>query len=251
MEEENAMEAVPVESSRSVGSSRIAGATAYLGALAFLVAGVWYGLAVEGVTVASEPSFSPGQSFDERLGIYYRWFDSTLQQERLYGSISIFGFLCLAATAAFLRPRLGRGDPLTLLGVQGIGAGVILWVVGGVEQLGGHQAVGQMVNSRNPLETVNSIAFTIDKVNDAFQLGALLLIGAGLVALALRAASREAAWSRCTLAVALVVLAAAGAYAAGAFDLVDLLLVVGGAVALPAWLVWSGRVLGRRVDPTG
>jgi hypothetical protein len=35
----------------------------------------------------------------------------------------------------------------------------------------------------------------------------------------------------------------AGAYAAQSFDLVDVLLVAGGAVLLPLWLFWTGRPL--------
>jgi len=33
-----------------------------------------------------------------------------------------------------------------------------------------------------------------------------------------------------------------GAYAAADGDLIDLLLVAGGALLLPAWLVWTGRL---------
>jgi len=40
-----------------------------------------------------------------------------------------------------------------------------------------------------------------------------------------------------------VLVATAIAYAARAFDLVDLLLVIGGALVLPVWLVWTGRLL--------
>jgi hypothetical protein len=40
--------------------------------------------------------------------------------------------------------------------------------------------------------------------------------------------------------VGIVTLTLSAAYAAGDGDLVDLLLVTGGVVLLPAWLVWSG-----------
>lgn len=40
-----------------------------------------------------------------------------------------------------------------------------------------------------------------------------------------------------------MLVATAIAYAARAFDLVDLLLVIGGALVLPVWLVWTGRLL--------
>lgn len=66
----------------------------------------------------------------------------------------------------------------------------------------------------------------------------------------MNSAARQVAWSRSTGLVGLVLLATAAAYAARAFDLVDLLLVVGGALLLPAWLVWTGWLLReRRVEP--
>ena len=41
-----------------------------------------------------------------------------------------------------------------------------------------------------------------------------------------------------------------GAYAADNFDLVDALLVAGGAILLPAWLIWSAEtVLCQRTTP--
>jgi hypothetical protein len=47
-----------------------------------------------------------------------------------------------------------------------------------------------------------------------------------------------------------VQLATAAAYAARAYDAVDLLLVIGGVVLLPLWLVWTGRLLhDGRVEP--
>jgi hypothetical protein len=41
------------------------------------------------------------------MRIYYRWLVKTLPQERYCTSIAIAGFLCLAATAVFLRNLLG------------------------------------------------------------------------------------------------------------------------------------------------
>jgi hypothetical protein len=87
---------------------------------------------------------------------------------------------------------------------------------------------------------VNSISWTIDTINDAFELAGSALLGAGMLALVwvgMRARSRGPAWSRYTLAVGLVLLATAGAYAAQSFDLVDVLLVARGAVLLPLWLL--------------
>jgi hypothetical protein len=72
------------------------------------------------------------------------------------------------------------------------------------------------------------------------------LLGTGLLALAWAGSglrSRGRAWSRCTLAVGLMLLATAGAYAAQSFDLVDVLLIASGAVLLPLWFAWTGLLL--------
>jgi hypothetical protein len=224
----------------------LASAVAHAGAAAFLVAAVWYALVVAEVTVASEPRPQPGQAQQEWFHAYYAWFASTLRQERYYTGAAIVGFLSLMVTAAFVRNAFGRRQPFASVGAQMMGAGVLLWVVGAVVSVGGHRAVGLMTGRGDPIETVNSITWTIDTINDAFELAASALLGAGLLALAwvgMRAGSRGPAWSRYTLAVGLVLLATAGAYAAQSFDLVDVLLVAGGAVLLPLWLFWTGWLL--------
>lgn len=224
----------------------LASAVAYAGAAAFLVAAVWYALVVAEVTVASEPQPQPGQAQQEWFHTYYAWFASTLRQERYYTGAAIVGFLSLMVTAAFVRNAFGRRQPFASFGAQIMGAGTLLWVVGAVVSIGGHRAVGLMTGRGDPIETVNSISWTIDTINDAFELAGSALLGAGMLALAwvgMRARSRGPAWSRYTLAVGLVLLATAGAYAAQSFDLVDVLLVAGGAVLLPSWLFWTGRLL--------
>ena len=103
------------------------------------------------------------------------------------------------------------------------------------------------------LETVSTIAWLIDDVDDALELVGLAVIGTGFLALAwqsMRAAAPPVAWGRLTGLVGLVLLATAAAYAVRAFGLVDLLLVVGGVLLLPAWLGCTGRILReRRVQP--
>ncbi len=94
-----------------------------LGAAGFAIAAAWYTLAVQGMTVASEPSFLASQTLQQRHTIYFNWFVSTLHQERLYTGVAIGAFLCLMATAIFVRNRLSRGA-LASVGVQAIGAGV-------------------------------------------------------------------------------------------------------------------------------
>jgi len=224
----------------------LASAVAYAGAAAFIVAAVWYTLVVAEVTVASEPRPQPGQAQQQWFHTYYAWFASTLRQERYYTGAAIVGFLSLMVTAAFVRNAFGRRQPFASVGAQMMGAGVLLWVVGAVVSVGGHRAVGLMTGRGDPIETVNSLTWTIDTINDAFELAGSALLGAGMLALAwvdMRARSQRPAWSRYTVAVGLVLLATAGAYAAQSFDLVDLLLVAGGAVLLPFWLVWTGRLL--------
>jgi hypothetical protein len=218
---------------------------AYLGAAAFAIAAAWYTLAVQGLTVASEPRFLATQTLAQRRTVYFSWFVSTLQQERLYTGIGIGAFLCLMAVAIFVRNRFGQGA-LASVGVQAIGAGVALWVVANVAQLGGHRAVGLMATHGNPLETVGSIHFSIDIIDDAFELAAFALIGVGMLAFARSAMGGGAAylaWGRFTMAIGLLMLALAGSYAADNGDLTDLLLLAGGGALLPAWLIWTGRLL--------
>jgi hypothetical protein len=146
----------------------------------------------------------------------------------------------------------GRRQPFASFGAQVMGARALLWVVGAVVSIGGHRAVRLMTGRGDPIETVNSITWTVDTINDAFELAGSALLGAGMLALAcvgMRDRSRGPAWSRYTLAVGLVLLATAGAYAAQSFDLVDVLLVAGGAVLLPLWLVWTGRLLRAAEEP--
>ena len=124
-------------------------------------------------------------------------------------------------------------------------------MVGNVLALGGHRAVGLMATHGNPIETVNAIGFTVDTVDDAFELAAFALIGAGVLAfgwLGLHDRMAPMGWGWLSLAVGVVTLALSGAYAADNGNLVDLLLVTGGVVLLPAWLVWTARAL-RRATP--
>jgi hypothetical protein len=213
--------------------------------VAFLVAAVWYALVVAEVTVASEPRLQPGQAQEACFQTYYSWFASTLHQERYYTGAAIVGFLCLLVTATSLR-HFGRRQPLAPFGAEMMSAGALLWVIGAVFAIGGHRAAGLMTEPRDPIATVNAITWTTDTINDAFELAGSALLGAGLLALAWAGSglrSRGRAWSRYTLAVGLVLIATAGAYATQSFDLVDVLLVAVGAVLLPLWLALTGRLL--------
>ena len=86
----------------------VASMTAYVGAAAFLVAAAWYTFAVAEVVVAAEPRPEAGQSREEWLQTYFSWCTSTLADERSYGGAAIIGFLCLLATAGFVRDGAAR-----------------------------------------------------------------------------------------------------------------------------------------------
>jgi|SRR5438034_8770202 len=147
--------------------------------------------------------------------------------------------------AFFVRDLLGRDRAPARIGAFAVGAGALLWITGSVLQLGGHRAIGLMATHANPIETTNSIAFTIDTVADAFALAAFALIGAGMLAFAVAAERpRHRAWAGYTAAIAAVMLVTAGVYAAGNGGFEDLMLAVGGVVLLPLWLIWTGRTGG-------
>jgi hypothetical protein len=218
------------------------GTLAWLGAVAFPVAAVWYGLAVGGVTVASAPSPGRGVPVATAMRQHYRWLATTLPQERLYLALAIAGFCSLVLVAASAPRLLGRGRTAARAGAFGIGTGAALWIVGIVLQLGGHRAVGLMATHANPIEVTNSIAFTVDTITEAFELAAFLLFGLGMRALAGAARAGNRRWAGYTAAVALAMLVIAWSYGAGDSGVTNTLLVACGAVLVPAWLLWTGRI---------
>ncbi|HZD70771.1 MAG TPA: hypothetical protein VFA45_18305 [Actinomycetes bacterium] len=227
-----------------------AGLVAYVAAAAFVVAAVWYGLAARFITVARPPAFNPDAPLDAELHRWFNWFVTTIPQERIDAAIAIAGFLCLLPLAAFVRDLLGRDRTLVRIGSQALPAGALLWVAGNVMQVGGHRAVGLMATHRDPIETVNAILFTVDTIDDAFELAAFAVLGVALLALAGAAVAGPIgdravprAWCGHSLLLGAVLLALSVAHAVGGGDVVDLLLVVGGGLLLPAWLVWTGRLL--------
>jgi hypothetical protein len=226
--------------------AKAADLVAYAAAAAFVVTAVWYGLTARFVTVARPPAFNPSAPLDAELHRWLNWFVTTLPQERLDTVIAIVGFLSLVPLAAFVRDLLGRDRVLARIGSLALPTGALLWVAGNVLQLGGHRAVGLMATHRNPVETVNAILFTVDTIDDAFELAAFALLGVAVLALAGAAVGNRAvsrAWCGYSLVLGVVLLSLSGAYAAADGDLIDLLLVTGGALLLPAWLVWTGRLL--------
>jgi len=239
-----------LERERRLQMSPGLGFLAYGAAAGLVAAAAWYALISHHVTVAAPPTLQAGVPIEVVHHRYYAWFVPTLQQERIDTAIAIVAFVCLVPIASALRDRLGRAGWLTTIGASGVALGALTWVMGNMVALGGHRAVGLMATHGNPIETVNAIGFTIDAVDDAFELAAFALIGAGILAfgwVGLRDRMAPVGWGWFSLAVGVVTLTLSGAYAAGDGNLVDLLLVTGGVVLLPGWLVWSGRLLGRAI----
>lgn len=238
------METQMIEKARVKRTTGTAGVVAYAGAAAFGISAAWFWLAAKAVTVAPAPRVGHGVTLEQGMRIYYRWQVTTLPQERFYTSIAIAGFLCLAAAAVFLRDLLAGDRALARIGALTIGGGALLWITGSVVQLGGHRAVGLMATHTNPIQTTNSIAFTIDLIGAAFALAAFALIGAGMLVLATAALHEHRAWAGYTTVTALTLLVLAGSYAVANNNLTDLMLIADGVVLVPAWLVWSARIGG-------
>ena len=237
------METQTIQRQRVYRTAGPASIVAYAGAAAFVIAATWFWLVAKGMTVAPAPRIGPDVTPQQGLRIYYRWQATTVTQERYYTSIAIAGFLCLALAAGSVRDLLGRDRLAARIGSSLVGAGAFLWIAGSILQLGGHRAVGLMATHANPIQTTNSIAFTIDAISQAFALAAFTLIGAGMLALAAAARRRgHRRWVSYTVVAALAMLVTAGCYAAGHDDLLDLAVVASGAVLLPVWLIWASRI---------
>ena len=216
-------------------------AVTYTGAAAFCTAAIWYALAVQGVAVARQPTFTRHQSSAQRFRIFYDWVVSTLPQERWYVSLAILGFLSLATVGMLMR-RPTSHDQMSAAGALTLAMGSTLWIVGNLFQLGGHHAVGLMATHGNPLRVVSSIFFTVEMIDDAFETAAFATIGLALLLLArVGAQSGQRAWSRYSAGLGTACLALAVAYILDEGDIVNLLLVALGAVAIPVWMIWTGR----------
>jgi len=241
------METQMLEQAQARRTTGMGGVVAYAGAAAFAIAAAWFWLAIKRVTVAAPPRAGRSVPVERGMRIYYHWQVTTLPQERFYTSIAIAGFLCLAAAAVIVRDLLGRDRALARIGALTIGAGALLWITGSVAQLGGHRAVGLMATHSNPIQTTNSIAFTIDLIAAAFALAAFALISAGMLALAAAAAREhpgQRAWAGYTALVALTLLVLAWSYAAGNGSLTTLMLIAEGLALLPLWLIWTSHIGG-------
>jgi hypothetical protein len=210
----------------------------YLAAAAFAVSAAWYALIAEHVTVAAPPA-------GDSLRDFYTWFAGTLPQERLDTGLGIVAMLCLVPVAGLLRDLFGRAAPAAGWATSALALGAVVWSTGNLLQLGGHRAVGLMATHANPIETVNAIAFTVDTVDEAFEVAGFLLLGAGLLGLAALAARRSAValvWTGATAVTGVVLLLLAFAYLAGTDGPATWLLAAAGVLVLPAWLLLTARL---------
>lgn len=221
---------------------------AWVFAVAFFVGSGWYFLLSQQISVADEPTFARDVPFDQFLEDFYNWYVTTLMQERLTIVVNVVGFLALIGVVLALREVFGRGSSIGILGAAAVTLGSVLWIVGNVVQVGGHRAVELMARGGNDLDPVNAISFTIDRIDDWFELLGFGLIGLGAFAFglgAIRTGVLPNAWGYCTVALSALLVVVSFAYAFDSGDLVDLLLLVTGILLAPAWGVWLALLFSR------
>lgn len=218
---------------------------AWISAAGFAVAAVWFTLIETGITQSAAPDF-PSASIEAAMMAHYAWFTTTLLQERAVTAIAIGAFAAMIVAVWRVRTRLGSGSSATA-GALLVSLGAAVWIVGNVTQLGGHRAVGAMATNGNPLEIANAIAFTVDIIDDAFELAGFALLGLGMACLAGAAwqAVTTRTWSGYSAALSVVLLVLAAAHGMSDTNTADLLLVVIGGALVPAWLVWSQRLVAQ------
>jgi hypothetical protein len=230
-----------VRERRTVAFDAVVG---YVGAAAFVVAAVWATLVARGITVPSEPAADPKLSVQQNQMRYLRWIIARQPQERLSIAIAIVAFLCLAATAVALRDRFRA--TASSLGVLGVAAGVVLWIVERIVHLGGEYGIGKLATHDYSMGTVTAIGFTIDSITRGLEVTAFALIGVGMLAFgldALRGSVRGPRWGAWTAATGAAMLVGSWSSLAGAGTLGDVLVALVGAVLLPVWMAWSSREL--------
>ena len=223
-------------------------------AVAFLVATVWYGLLSQQISVSDEPTFARDIPFDQVLEGFYDWYVTTLMQERLDIMVAVVGFLALVGVALALREAFGRERSVGVLGAAAVTLGSVFWIVGNVVQVGGHRAVEVMARGGNDLDPVNAISFTIDRIDDWFELLGFGLIGLGLLAFAagaIRDGGVWRAWGYSSIALGVLLVIVSIAYAFDNGDLVDLLLLISGVLLAPAWGIWVAFILSKGGEGMG
>jgi hypothetical protein len=210
---------------------------------ALVVAGVWSVLFQQHVTSPKPPAYPVGATPEQAQHTYYAWYAGTVPQERVLTIIALVGVFGLILMAQALRHRVAEHD-LASLASTTIGLGGLVWLSGALVGVGGHRAVAAMATHGNALEGVNSIAFTLDTVVNAFSAAAFILLGAAMIALGVsRARPSGPAWSTLTILTGATSLTVAIGFTQSVDSLTTDLLDVLAAVLLPAWLVLTGRVL--------
>jgi hypothetical protein len=209
---------------------------------ALIVGGVWNVLVEQHLSVDPPPALDPVAPPQQVMHTYYAWYATTIGQERAVAIAGMVGVIGLVVVAAELRRRLadllGRAACTTLV------AGGVLWVAGSILTIGGQRAVGLMATHGNPIETVNSIAFTTDVTSDAFSAGAFALFGVGLLALGTSAFGGRR-WPLVSAVAGIGALVVAYGYLAGVDSIATFVLGILAAVLTPVWLIWTGRLLDR------
>jgi len=212
---------------------------------ALVIAGVWGVLIDEHVTVSSPPtdigSVVPQQ---QAMHAYWTWYSGTVAQQRADTILAMIGVIGLVIAADALRRRIGDTHLLARAACTALGAGGVLWVAGQLVAVGGHRAIGLMATHGNPIDPVNSIAFTVDLTVDAFSAAAFILLGLAMIATGVAPVrGTHARWAALTALTGAVSLVVAFGYLHGIDVVTTYVLGVLAAGLLPAWLVWTGHFL--------
>jgi len=211
---------------------------------ALVVAGIWNTLIEEHLTVSSPPSQAEaGGSPLRAMHEHYVWYAGTVAQTRGATILGLVGVTGLVLMAGELRHRLPTSVPVRAAGTT-LQLGGVVWILGSLAAIGGHRAVGLMATHGNPVQTVNAVAFTTDVTSDALSAASFILLALGMVALAF-VSLRGRGWTTLTAATSLLSAVVAYGYVAGIDSITTYELGLLAVVALPAWLVSTGRLLDR------
>jgi hypothetical protein len=211
---------------------------------ALLVAGVWNALFQENVADGGPPANPAGQSAQQAMHTWYTWYAGTVAQERAITIVGLIGVTGLVLVADALRRRVSDADLLGRVACTAIGTAGGVWVTGALIAIGGHRAVAMMATHSNPIEGVNSIAFTVDITTDAFSTAAFVVLGAAMVAIGIAPVRiGGSGWAMLSLVTGVVALLVAAGYVEGVDFITTYVLGLLAAVLLPTWMIWTGRSL--------
>jgi hypothetical protein len=218
-------------------------------AAALVCAVVWSALIDFNVTVSDPPVVSEGWVASE-MEAWYAWLATTLLQRRL----ALLLFLVGLGGVALIALR----TPVNAWGSRGgavcMATAAALWAVAAVAEAGGQRAVQLMAAYSNPIDAVESIAFTVGLAASFVQAGAAMVLGLGAAALAqgLRREQRAKGLAGITALVAIAGVAFGVVILAPGVDTTIAGLALG-AVLLPIWTVRMGAVIsrGRAVEDAG